>query len=198
MYIKYLTKSRINGIQTGREYLTKEELAVITKREFNSSRLERVRDIYLFSCYTGLTYQDIKKLQKYHVIMAKDATRWLSISSSSFTSNLPYIPLLGTACQIIDKYKNDSTESLLPVPSIQKVNAYLKEIASLSNLGRNISFQSARSTFAVTIGIANDVSGVTISKLFGFRDYTTRCARISDEQIRKELLELSKKFATSQ
>lgn len=53
MYIEYLTKSRINGIQTGREYLTKEELAVITKREFNSSRLERVRDIYLFSCYTG-------------------------------------------------------------------------------------------------------------------------------------------------
>lgn len=197
MYIDNLIKGRTNGIQTGREYLTPEELAVITKRELNSSRLKRVRDLYLFACYTGLTYQDIKNLQKYHVILAKDGTRWLSFHLH-MTSQRLCIPLLEIACQIIDKYQDDGTENLLPVPSIQKVNAYLKEIASQCNLDRNLSFQSARSTFAVTIGIANNVSSITISKLFGFRDYTTRSARISNEQISKELLALSKKLSTDE
>ncbi len=196
MYIEYLTKSRINGIQTGREYLTAEELTVITKREFDSSRLERVRDIYLFACYTGLAYQDIKNLQKCHIIIAKDGTHWLSLRRS-MTSKSVRIPLLEIPRQIIDRYKEDGTEKLLPVSSIQKVNAYLKEIASLCHLNRKLSFQSARSTFAVTIGIANNVSEITISKLFGFRDYATRCTHVSDKQINKEMLELSKKLAAN-
>lgn len=77
MYIDYLSNSRRNGTNTGREYLTAEELATITKRELNSSRLERVRDLYLFACYTGLTYQDVKAMQYSHVITAMDGTRWL-------------------------------------------------------------------------------------------------------------------------
>lgn len=196
MYIDYLSNSRMNGANTGREYLTAEELATITKRELSSSRLERVRDLYLFACYTGLTYQDVKAMQDSHVITAMDGTRWLSICRP-LTSKPLRIPLLETACQIIDKYRDDTTAALLPVPSVQKVNAYLKEIASQCNLDRKLSFQSARSTFAVTIGIANDVSQLTLSKLFGFRDYTTRSTRISDKQISKEMLELSKKLAAN-
>ena len=196
MYIDYLSNSRRNGANTGREYLTAEELATITKRELNSSRLERVRDLYLFACYTGLTYQDVKAMRDSHVITAMDGTRWLSIYRP-LTSKPLRIPLLETACQIIDKYRDDTTTALLPVPSVQKVNAYLKEIASQCNLGRKLSFQSARSTFAVTIGIANDMSQLTLSKLFGFRDYTTRAARISDKQISKEMLELTKKLAAN-
>jgi len=196
MYIDYLSKSRTNGMKTGREYLTAEELVLVSKREFQSSRLEKVRDIYLFSCYTGLTYQDIRHLCDYHVIKAKDGTRWLSIPRPMKSCSCQ-IPLLENACRLIDKYKNESTERLLPVPSIQKANAYLKEIAAQCGLDRKLSFQSARSTFAVTIGIANEVPPVIISKLFGFRDYTTRCARVSDKQVSKEILELSKKLATN-
>ena len=147
MYIDYLSNSRTNGMNTGREYLTMEELAAIIKREFDSSRLEKVRDLYLFACYTGLVYQDIKNLQPYNIITAKDGTRWLSIRRQMHSSSWQ-IPLLENACQIIDKYKDNGTENLLPVPSIQKVNAYLKEIASQCGLDRNLSFQSARSTFA--------------------------------------------------
>lgn len=196
MYIDYLSKSRTNGTNTGREYLTVEELAAIAGWECENSRLEKVRDIFLFSCYTGLAYQDIKNLQQYNAITAKDGTRWLSIRRQMH-SNMRQFPLLETACRIIDKYKDSGTENLLPVPSIQKVNAYLKEIASQCKLDRNLSFQSARSTFAVTIGIANKVSPVTISKLFGFRDYTTRCSSVSDKQISKEILDLSKKLASN-
>ena len=71
MYIDYLSNSRTNGMNTGREYLTMEELAAIIKREFDSSRLEKVRDLYLFACYTGLVYQDIKNLQPYNIVTAK-------------------------------------------------------------------------------------------------------------------------------
>lgn len=124
MYIDYLSNSRTNGMNTGREYLTAEELATIIQREFDSSRLEKVRDLYLFACYTGLVYQDIKNLQPYNVITAKDGTRWLSIHRQMHDH--PYqIPLLENACRIIDKYKDNGIKNLLPVPSIQKVNAYL-------------------------------------------------------------------------
>lgn len=196
MYIDYLSTSRMKGINTGREYLTEEELETVTKRGLDSSRLERVRDIYLFACYTGLTYQDIKNLRHCHIIIAKDGTRWLSIRLP-MTNKPLCIPLSEVACRIIDKYTDCDKEYLLPVPSIQKINAYLKEIASQCNLDRKLSFQSARSTFAVTIGIANNISRITLSKLFGFQDYTTRCAHISDEQISKEMLELSKKLAAN-
>lgn len=196
MYIDYLSNSRMKGNNTGREYLTAEELETVTKREFNSSRLERVRDIYLFACYTGLTYQDIKNLQKCQIIIAKDGTHWLSINRSMMQKAL-YLPLSEIACHIIDKYKDYSKELLLPVPSIQKLNAYLKEIVAQCNLDRNLSFQSARSTFAVTIGIANNVSKITLSKMFGFQDYATRSTHISDKQISKEMLELSKKLVAS-
>lgn len=196
MYIDYLSTSRMKGNNTGREYLTAEELETVTKREFNSSRLERVRDIYLFACYTGLTYQDIKNLQKYQIIIAKDGTHWLSINRSTMQKAL-YLPLSEIACRIIDKYKDYSQELLLPVPSIQKLNAYLKEIVAQCNLDRNLSFQSARSTFAVTIGIANNISKITLSKMFGFQDYATRSTHISDKQISKEMLELSKKLVAS-
>lgn len=104
MYIDYLSNSRTNGMNTGREYLTMEELAAIIKREFDSSRLEKVRDLYLFACYTGLVYQDIKNLQPYNIITAKDGTRWLSIRRQMHSSSWQ-IPLLENACQIIDKYK---------------------------------------------------------------------------------------------
>jgi len=196
MYIDYLSKSRTNGMKTGREYLTAEELATVERQELQSSRLEKVRDLYLFSCYTGLTYRDIKNLQDYHVIRAKDGTRWLSIFRP-LEKHSCQIPLLENACRIIDKYRDGNTENLLPVPSIQKVNAYLKEIVSQCSLDRKLSFQSARSTFAVTIGMANEVPPVIISKLFGFRDYTTRCTRVSDKQVSREILELSKKLATN-
>ena len=93
MYIDYLSNSRTNGMNTGREYLTMEELAAIIKREFDSSRLEKVRDLYLFACYTGLVYQDIKNLQPYNIITAKDGTRWLSIRRQMHSSSWQ-IPLL--------------------------------------------------------------------------------------------------------
>lgn len=96
MYIDYLSNSRTNGVQTGREYLTQDELAIITKREFTNLRLDRIRDIFLFSCLIGLNYHDIKKLRRKNVITAMDGTQWLiiQIPMTSRPLNIP----LSTIC----------------------------------------------------------------------------------------------------
>lgn len=196
MYIDYLSNSRMNGVRTGREYLTQDELTIITKREFSSVRLDRVRDIFLFACFTGLNYQDIKKLKGKNVITAMDGTHWLVIYVP-MTSQPLNIPLSTNARQIIDKYKVVEIDELLPMPSIQKLNAYLKEVAAECMLNRKLSFQSARNTFIITIGIANDVPALCLSKIMGFRDHATTRSRISDRQINKAMSALSKKMETS-
>lgn len=143
MYIDYLSNSRMNGVRTGREYLTQDELMIITKRKFSNPRLDRVRDIFLFSCFTGLNYQDIKKLKGKNIITAMDGSHWL-VLYIPMTSQSLNIPLSTNARQIIDKYKEVETDKLLPLPSIQKLNAYLKEVATECMLNRKLSFQSAR------------------------------------------------------
>lgn len=193
MYIDYLSNSRTNGVQTGREYLTQDELAIITKREFTNPRLDRVRDIFLFSCLTGLNYQDIKKLRRKNVITAIDGTQWLIIQIP-MTSRLLNIPLSTNANMILEKYKDMEVDELLPIPSIQKLNAYLKEVATECILDRKLSFQSARNTFIVTIGVANDVPALCLSKIVGFRDHATTRSRISDKQVNGAMVTLSKKI----
>lgn len=196
MYIDYLSNSRANGVRTGREYLTQDELTIITRREFSNPRLDRVRDIFLLSCFTGLNYQDIKKLKRKNVITAMDGTYWL-VFHVPMRSQPLNIPLSADARQIIEKYKDVKTNELLPMPSIQKLNAYLKEVAAECMLNRKLSFQSARNTFIITIGIANDVPVLYLSKIVGFRDHATTRSRISDKQINKAMVALSKKMATS-
>lgn len=196
MYIDYLSNSRMNGVRTGREYLTQDELAIITKREFSNPRLDRVRDIFLFSCFTGLNYQEMKKLKGKNVITAVDGSHWL-VLYIPMTSQPLNIPLSTNARQIIDKYKKVDTDELLPMPSIQKLNAYLKEITEECMLNRKLSFQSARNTFIITIGIANDVPALCLSKIVGFRDHATTRSCISDKQINKAMYALSKKMTTS-
>lgn len=196
MYIDYLSSSRTNGVRTGREYLTQDELMIITKREFSNPRLDRVRDVFLFSCFTGLNYQDIKKLKGKNIITAMDGSHWL-VLYVPMTSQPLNIPLSTNARQIIDKYKEIETDGLLPLPSIQKLNAYLKEVATECMLNRKLSFQSARNTFIITIGMANDVPALCLSKIVGFRDHATTRSRISDKQINKAMAALSKKITTS-
>lgn len=142
-------------MNTGREYLTMEELAAIIKREFDSSRLEKVRDLYLLACYTGLVYQDIKNLQPYNIITAKDGTRWLSIRrqmhSSSWQLSIGKRP---PNHRQVQRQWNRESFARSEHPKGQRL---LERDSSQGGLDRNLSFQSARSTFAVTIGIANKV-----------------------------------------
>lgn len=130
-----------------REHLTEEEIQVIRKKEFSSERLDNVRNIFVFSIFTGLAYVDVAKLTKSNIITGVDGKQWLSIPRTK-TGIITTVPLLPPAMKILEKYKDhpiaEIKGTLLPVPTNQKLNEYLKEIATLCKIDKNLTFHTAR------------------------------------------------------
>ncbi|MDF0714515.1 site-specific integrase [Muricauda sp. 334s03] len=161
---------------TNREYLGSEELQAIEELELQTKRLKTVRDLFVFSCYTGICYTDLMLLTEDNVIMGLDKKYWI-ITKRQKTHNPVKIPLLKKAMDLIERYKQDSrsviNNTLFPRISNQKMNAYLKEIASEAKIKKNLTFHMARHTFATTVTLTNGVPIETISKMLGHRKLTT-------------------------
>ncbi|NVN16814.1 tyrosine-type recombinase/integrase [Muricauda sp. HICW] len=159
-----------------REYLGSEELQAIEELELQTKRLKTVRDLFVFSCYTGICYTDLMLLTEDNVIMGLDKKYWI-ITKRQKTHNPVKIPLLKKAMDLIERYKQDSrsviNNTLFPRISNQKMNAYLKEIASEAKIKKNLTFHMARHTFATTVTLTNGVPIETISKMLGHRKLTT-------------------------
>jgi site-specific recombinase XerD len=170
-------------------YLTEEELKILTDKEISILRLQMVKDIYLFSCYTGLAYIDVKQLT-YENIIEKNGFQWIQKKRQK-TKNLCSIPILPPALSIMKKYKNSSLcepkNLVLPVLSNQKMNAYLKEIADICGIQKKLSTHTARHTFATTTTLGNEVSLEVVSKMLGHTDQkmTRRYARVNEALIEK-------------
>ncbi|GEO08703.1 site-specific integrase [Segetibacter aerophilus] len=162
--------------KTHRTFLTPIELDAIEKKIFELDRLEKVKDIFIFSCYTGLAYVDVEKLTTDNLVVGIDSKKWIYTFREK-TNEKSNIPLLPKALQIIEKYKNDSQSSnrgkLLPVISNIKTNAYLKEIADVCGIKKNLTFHMARHTFATTITLTNGVPIETVSNMLGHSKITT-------------------------
>jgi site-specific recombinase XerD len=120
-----------------REFLTEDELNTLIAKQFSAERINQVKDIFIFSCFTGLAYADTKKLKPSEISIVIDGEKWI-FTSRQKTDTVSRIPLLPQALQIIEKYKNDpkcnNTGYLLPVSCNQKMNAYLKEIADVCGI----------------------------------------------------------------
>ncbi len=129
-----------------RGYLTIEEVSRLYNKEFESLRLEQVRDIFIFSCYTGLAYIDVYNLTEDQLNVWADGNTWISFHRQK--TKVPFnVRLLDVPLQIIEKYKHfRKGKRLLPVPSNQKCNEYLKEIAEVCGINKNITFHLARHT----------------------------------------------------
>lgn len=179
-----------------RGYLTAEEIARIQTKEFESQRLERIRDIFLFSCYTGLAYIDIYNLSSEHLKIWSDGSQWISFRRQK--TKVPFnVRLLGVPLQILKKYEHcRSGNKLLPVPSNQKCNEYLKEIATVCGINKDITFHLARHTFATTITLENGVPIETVSKMLGHTNVRTTqiYARITDQKISADMSILEDKI----
>jgi site-specific recombinase XerD len=134
--------------------LTETELQTLIAQQFPTDRLRVVRDIFLFSCYTGLAYADVKKLKRSKIIIGVDGEQWL-VSRRQKTDISARIPLLPTALAIIDRYKDhpqcQGNDVVLPINSNQKMNAYLKEIADVCGIHKTLTYHIARHTFAISI-----------------------------------------------
>lgn len=181
---------------TDRDYLTMDELQKLSKKEFTIKRLEQIRDIYLFQCLTGLSYVDLNALTEDHVNIGIDGKKWIRIRRGK-TGNLCNIPLLPQALDVIEKYKDQPLRGkLLPVLSNQKMNAYLKEIADLCGIKKNLTTHMARHTYATTVTLSNGVPMETVSKLLGHKKLSTTqiYSKVLDNKIASDMEGLENKL----
>lgn len=184
-----------------RVFLSKEELAAVENKIFNTKRLNQIRDVFLFSCYTGLAYADVKKLDKSQIVIGIDGEKWIYTNRQK-TDTRSNIPILPVAQAILDKYANDpqclQTTKVLPVLSNQKMNEYLKEIATLCDIDKDFTYHTARHTFATTVTLTNGVPIESVSKMLGHKDLKTtqHYAKILDTKVSSDMKLLRDKFKT--
>lgn len=159
-------------------------------------RLIIVRDIFIFSCYTGISYVDIVELTDCNIVIGLDDKPW--IMAERVKTGTPFkIPLLAQAKKLIDKYKEHprtyGSDAILPRLSNQKLNSYLKEIADLCRIKKNLTFHMARHTFATTVTLSNGVPIETVSKLLGHTKIATTqiYARVVERKMSEDMQSLS-------
>jgi site-specific recombinase XerD len=170
--------------------------------EFNDS-LSAVRDVFVFCCFTGLAYTDVKKLSSDNIEKAINGQLFISIKRTK-TDNLCNIPLLDNAKSILEKYSNDSTcihnGVLLPVISNQRYNQYLKVIAKKCDIKKNITTHTARHTFATTVTLNNNIPIEVVGAMLGHKKISTTqiYAKIVNSTINDKMLELNNKLNSIQ
>lgn len=162
--------------KTNRQFLSANELSNLETFEFISERLERVRDLFVFSCYTGISYIDIMKLTKTNIHLGIDGNNWI-ITKRHKTNTTVKVPLLNKSQNIVSKYEHHPitmvSGTLLPPITNEKLNLYLKEVANFCGIKKNLTFHMARHTFATTVTLTNGVPIETVSKLLGHTKLST-------------------------
>ena len=191
-------KSKVKEVE--RVYLTEAEIQSIIEKDFKTERLSLVRDIFLFSCFTGLAYIDVKNLTKAHVSYGIDGEKWI-FTHRQKTESASKIPILPVTQMIIDKYENHpqciNEDKLLPILSNQKMNAYLKEIAGVCEIEKELTFHIARHTFATTVTLTNGVPIESVSKMLGHKNLRTtqHYAKVLDRKVSDDMKILKEKLA---
>ena len=145
-----------------------------------SPALDRARDLFVFSCYTGLSYIDIDQLRAHHIVIGNDGLLWIKTKRKKTNSRCD-IPLLKRAERIINKYNGKYDDRIFKKLTNQRVNAYLKEIAAKCGIDKRVTFHLARHTFATTVTLNNNIPIETVSKMLGH-------SRINTTQIYAKIL----------
>lgn len=179
-------------------HLSAGELMQLSEKQIDIARLAVIKDIFLFSCYTGFAYIDVFNLTIDHLKKGADGKKWL-IKYRQKTGIAERVPLLPPALQILDKYREyprNNKGKLLPVPSNQKVNAYLKELAIICDIQTPLTFHIARHTFATTVAMENGVVIESVSAMLGHKyiKTTQAYARVSDHKISEDTKKMFRKI----
>lgn len=181
-----------------REFLSEDEIEMLMSKDFRIHRLEQVRDVFAFCCFTGLAFVDVHKLTPSNVVRGIDGESWIYTKRTK-TETRSNIPLLAPALAIVEKYADhpecETKGKLLPVLSNQKMNAYLKEVADLCGIEKNLTMHVARHTFA-TFALTNGVPLETVGKMLGHRSLKTtqHYAKIIDKKVSEDMQVLRDKF----
>lgn len=177
-------------------YLTEPELKKLMNHEFTQKRLEQIKDMFVFCCYTGLAYQEMASLRTHHISTGFDGNLWINMIRQK-TEQPIAIPLLPQAEIIIEKYKQDDSDVVLPSISNQKFNSYLKEIGEIIGLEKKMSHHLARRTFATTILLYNDIPMEIVSELLGHSKMSVTqdsYAKVVQHKVSSQMSKLSKKL----
>jgi site-specific recombinase XerD len=193
-------KAKVREVE--RVYLSEGEIENIINKDFKTERLSLVRDIFLFSCFTGLAYIDVKNLTKSHISLGIDGEKWI-FTHRQKTETASKIPILPITQMIIDKYEDHpeccNQNKLLPILSNQKMNAYLKEIAGVCEIEKELTFHIARHTFATTVTLTNGVPIESVSKMLGHKNLRTtqHYAKVLDKKVSEDMMILRNKMLNS-
>jgi site-specific recombinase XerD len=185
--------------ETEKTALTNVELKKIISKNFASERLNQVKDMFLFSCYTGLSYVDLQQLKRTDLVQGADGAQWI-FSKRQKTKTATHIPLLQVALTLVEKYSDHPkcvvSNLVFPVLTNQKMNAYLKEIADCCGIKTNLTFHIARHTFATTITLSNGVPIESVSKMLGHSNLiqTQHYAKTLDIKVSHDMNQLKKKL----
>jgi site-specific recombinase XerD len=174
------------------KYLTLAELESIINTSLTDSTINTVKDMFLFSCFTGLAYIDIYNLTANNIVQEVDGVLWIRTSRQK--TGVPcHIPLMEIPKQIIEKYRETASNGkLLPMASNSTMSIYLKKIAKQCGIERNLIFHAGRHTYASTVTLSQGVPVETVSSMLGHRDLRTTnlYAKITNEKIDKDIAEL--------
>ncbi len=177
------------------EFLTAEELETIENKIFSTERLNRVKDIFLFSCYTSYAPIDVENLTRDNLIKDSEGSLWLKTNRQKTTvkSN---VPVLAPVKRIIEKYEGFEGNRLIPTISNQKINEYLKEIATLCGIKKNLTHYVARHTFATTVTLGNGLSIENVSAMMGHTTINTtrHYAKVLDRNVKLDMKKLEGKY----
>ena len=181
------------------KYITDEELHRIMTTPLHSPSLYHVRDMFLFSCYTGIPYGDMRLLTRNNLSLADDGTWWIKAIRKK--TGLEFdIPLLELPLQIIEKYRDTAPDGrLLPMYANSTMNHYLKRIASICGIDRRLVFHSGRHTYATEITLSHGIPLETVSRMLGHsRIETTQIyAKVTDDKIGSDTNDLNERIAES-
>lgn len=178
-------------------YLTVEELQKLEEYSFSQKRLQEVADMFIFCCYTGLAYNEMNQLQPKHIITGFDGNQWIKMIRQK-TQKTVSVPLLPKALSIIQKYEECDEVFVFPRISNQKFNAYLKEVADIVGIEKNLTHHLGRKTFATTVLLYNDVPMEVVSELLGHSKISITqesYAKVVQKKVSEHISKLSEKLA---
>lgn len=190
---------RFKAEEVNVDFLSNDELKRIRQKKITIPRLERIRDIFVFCCFTGLAFVDVSQLTAEDLIKDAQGNMWIRKMRQK-TKEMCNIPLLSAAKEILEKYKDFASTNakglLLPVSSNQKTNAYLKEIADICGIKKKLTTHVARHTAATVVFLANRVSMENVAKILGHANLnmTRHYAKVLDQSILNDMENVERSF----
>ena len=192
--------------ETDPVFLTYDELQTVMKKKFTIPRLELVRDVFVFACFTGLAFSDVASLNKENLVQDNLGDWWIrkgrvKLEHRRKASSISNIPLLPVPLAILEKYKEHPTcikkGCCLPVMCNQKMNSYLKEIADFCGIKKNLTTHVARHTFGTTVTLANNVPLQDVSVMLGHAStrMTQHYARVMNSSLKEAMNNVKERLA---